>query len=55
MGPANMDDLSEGVKAQISMSAYNASSIQNSNAAIKTQRDESVRSFSSEELFKDYL
>ena len=55
MGPANMDDLSEGVKAQIGMSAYNASSIQNSNAVIKTRGNESLRSFSSEELFKDYL
>ena len=57
MGPANMDDLSEGVKAQIGMSAQNASDIQNSDTALqKVLRGEtSLRSFSAEELFKDYL
>ena len=57
MGPANMDDLSESVKAQISDSAQSASDIQNSDTAIeKVLRGESsLRSFSAEELFKDYL
>lgn len=57
MGPANMDDLSEAVKAQISDSAQSASDIQNSDSALqKVLRGEtSLRSFSAEELFKDYL
>jgi len=57
MGPANMDDLSEGVKAQIGMSAQTASTIQNGGTALEKvlRGDESLRSFSSEELFKDYL
>lgn len=57
MGPANMDNLSEAVKAQISDSAQSASDIQNSDTAIqKVLRGEtSLRSFSAEELFKDYL
>lgn len=57
MGPANMDDLSESVKAQISESAQSASNIQNSDTTIeKVLRGESsLRSFSAEELFKDYL
>lgn len=57
MGPASMDDLSEGVKAQIGMSAQNASDIQNSDTAIQKalRGEKSLRSFSAEELFKDYL
>lgn len=57
MGPANMDALSESVKAQISESAQSASNIQNSDTTIeKVLRGESsLRSFSAEELFKDYL
>ena len=57
MGPADMGDLSEGVKAQIGMSAQTASNIQNGGPAIeKVLRGESsLRSFSAEELFKDYL
>lgn len=57
MGPANMDDISESVKAQISESAQSASNIQNSDTTIeKVLRGESsLRSFSAEELFKDYL
>lgn len=57
MGPANMDALSESVKAQISDSVQSASDIQNSDTAIqKVLRGEtSLRSFTAEELFKDYL
>lgn len=57
MGPADMDSLSEGVKAQISESAKSANDIQNSNTVLqKVLRGESsLKSFSAEELFKDYL
>lgn len=53
MGPASMDILSEGVKAQISQSAQTASDIQNSNTAV--DKVINVRSFSDEEMYKDYL
>ena len=57
MGPANMDDMSEGVKAQIGMSAQSASNIQNSSTVLEKvlRGNESLKSFSAEELFKDYL
>lgn len=57
MGPANMDNLSEGVKAQIGLSAQSASDIQNSNTALEKvlRGTSSLKSFSAEELFKDYL
>ena len=57
MGPADMDSLSEGVKAQLSSSAQSASDIQNSNTTLEKvlKGKTSIRSFSAEELFKDYL
>lgn len=57
MGPADMDSLSDGVKAQLSSSAQSASDIQNSNTTLEKvlKGNTSIRSFSAEELFKDYL
>jgi hypothetical protein len=57
MGPADMDSLSEGVKAQLSSSAQSANDIQNSNTVLEKviKGNASLRSFSAEELFKDYL
>lgn len=57
MGPADMDSLSEGVKAQLSESAQSASDIQNSNTTLEKalKGKANIRSFSAEELFKDYL
>lgn len=57
MGPADMDSLSEGVKAQLSASAQSASDIQNSETTLQKvlKGKSSLQSFSAEELFKDYL
>jgi len=57
MGPANMDSLSESVKAQISSTAQSATDIQNSNTLVEKalRGTENIRSFTAEELFKDYL
>jgi hypothetical protein len=57
MGPADMNSLSESVKAQLSESAQSANDIQNSNTVLEKalMGRESLRSFTAEELFKDYL
>lgn len=57
MGPADLDALSEGVKAQISSSAQTASGIQNSGSALEgiMQGEGNIRDYTAEELFKDYL
>jgi hypothetical protein len=57
MGPADMDALSESVKAQFSTVAESANDIQNSNTVLEKalMGKESLRSFTAEELFKDYL
>lgn len=57
MGPADMNSLSEGVKAQFSSSAQSASDIQNSETALEKvlKGKSSLQSFSAEDLFKDYL
>jgi KTSC domain len=53
MGPADVDSLSEGVKAQISQSAVVANNIQNSNTTI--ERAINIQSFNEEDMYKDYL
>ena len=57
MGPANMDSLSESVKAQISSTAQSANDIQNSDSMLEKvlRSTENIQSFTAEELFKDYL
>jgi hypothetical protein len=57
MGPADMNSLSEGVKAQFSSVAQSASDIQNSETVLQKvlKGKESLRSFSAEDLFRDYL
>jgi hypothetical protein len=57
MGPADINALSEGVKAQFSSVAQSASDIQNSETVLqKTLKGkESLQSFSAEDLFRDYL
>jgi hypothetical protein len=57
MGPASMDDISDAVKAQLSSSAQTANNIQNSNTVIeqKLKGVTNLRSFTAEELFKEYL
>lgn len=57
MGPAEIESLSESVKAQLSSTAQSASDIQNSDTVLnKIIRGEaSLRSFTAEEIFKDYL
>lgn len=53
MGPADMDALSSGVKAQIADSAQTASKIQKGKeSAFKALN---LQSFTAEEIFKDYL
>lgn len=53
MGPANMDALSAGVKAQMSESAQTANNIQKVKSTLNNITN--LRSFTAEELFKDYL
>ena len=53
MGPADMDALSAGVKAQMSESAQKANDIQQGNNTLSNLLN--IQSFTSEELFKDYL
>jgi len=53
MGPADLDAMSAGVKAQISESSQLASKIQKSTAFLESKKN--IQSFTSEELFKDYL
>jgi len=53
MGPADLDTMSAGVKAQISESAQTANKIQKSKSFSESQAN--IQSFTSEELFKGYL
>jgi len=53
MGPANPDALSAGVRAQISYSASMARGIQNSKESMSKLFN--LKSFTAEEIFKDYL
>lgn len=57
MGPADMDALSEGVKAQLSQAAQSASDIQSGKDAEERsiKNIKNIQSFSAEELFRDYL
>ena len=53
MGPADLDAMSAGVKAQISESAQTANKMQKSKAFSEGQVN--LQSFTAEELFKGYL
>lgn len=53
MGPADLDSMSAGVKAQISETSQTASKMQKSKAF--SESNVNIQSFTAEELFKGYL
>ena len=57
MGPANLEDLTEGTKAQITQNAQLAEDIQNGDQAIEQASEGmlNLRGFTAEELFRDKL